>query len=395
MQVEHFASFFPHGTMFKESLDKHVMSGDFDGTKIHSALWKFYLLFQPDIKANFIRPEQWIQYLEARRKEYWDFKNQWLGVLSGESIDPATDREVMLLMAQFDKDIRRLRSDVPFFKKESTRNAIRTFLFLHERMFPVRSYWQAFHDICGFTFWLMHNEMDMKRVAPNHEHYAITVLFDATQVEADTFWVFARVVEYAHHFYTKNWDDIDAALLSCFQNRDDVLYNEVIEHPAMKACLFPLLFALFCRDFELSTVSSVWSRIFSMRHERNLLFAVIIELFIHLKDFIVLRGTAQELIKAMGELDSEVIFNAVTVASESLNETGLSKDDELRNGVCENLENWAADCLTKEKSELIADLEVFRDIFNGMTSDRNRALEDSLVSLVHSFILRSSPSPED
>ena len=391
MQVEDFASFFPHGTMFKESLDKHVMAGDFDDTKIHSALWKFYMLFQPDIKANFIRPEQWIQYLEARRKEYWDFKNQWLGVLSGES----TDTEVKLLMTQFDKDIRRLRADVPFFKNESTRNTIRTLLFLHERMFPMRSYWQAFHDICGFTFWLMHHEMDMKRVDPNNEHYAITVLFDATQTEADTFWVFARVIEYAHHFYTKNWDDIDAALLSSFQNRDDDLYNEVIEHPAMKACLFPLLLALFCRDFRLATVSSVWSRIFSVRHERNLLFAVIIELFIHLKDVVLLRGTAQELIEAMHALEPEVIFDAVTAASDSLNETGLSKDDELRNGVCENLENWASDCLTKDKSQLIADLEVFRDIFNGMTSGRNQALDASLVSLVHSFILRSSPSPED
>ena len=198
-QRTEFLSIFPNCTGSALYIAPQLLQGQSDGTKIHSAIWKFFTLVAPSTKNRFATADDWIRILNEKRASFYKLKEKYFVKPNEDNdIDPLlasqdsewsqffSDQE---LRTQIAKDTNRTFQELEFFQQQETLKNLEDILFLFCRTHPDYEYAQGLHEICGVIYYVFSNEMKSDEKDP------ISCIFNVNSVVPDTYFTFAAVAE--------------------------------------------------------------------------------------------------------------------------------------------------------------------------------------------------------
>lgn len=318
-QIQQIYSLIPNETAYKTAFDYNVFSDNSQSLKIHSAIWKFYLLIFPNLQSSSATREEWMPMLERQRKEFLAIREKFIlpkqfGMGSHDLTDPLINGPVWdqyfedsKLKQLIKTDTARLFQDEPFFQDKQNIKKINLIIFLHLRCNPEYQYKQGFHELCGIIFYVLSHEMTLKeeqlynfpkKVHIDEINRDITdlsiyqFLFSHQYLESDAFFIYSAVIRYIEKFYeeSNHTTIISEAcynILQVYMKRVDVDVSLKLTEPNLSILMYQWLRILFGRIFSLNSIKYVWSVIFAFYPNDQIVSTFSIALILSIKQEIL------------------------------------------------------------------------------------------------------------
>ena len=424
-QKKAFDKVFPDGVMFKSALDDAILAFHTDRMKIQSAFWKFYLMFWQPGREEVVRSNTWTEILKKKRAEYLAIKEQFLKAPpSDTAADPlevaAESTEWSTYFADerlkndvIAIDILRLFQDHLFFhnsSSEATKKVtnkhlitILNLVFLHQRQHPEFEYAQGYHEICGVTYYLMKQEMQCEPADPGDPDYSYHLLFDKSpeSIEADTFWLYSRIIEIVAPLYTTDPDNNISHMCERVQSDilrlyDSELASYLEESRIPSVYMVPWGRLMFSRVFPLAEVIKLWTKFW--------VFAPDIEIILETAACAVL-AKKKEIFEAPSTTDILHIVNQVQFPEatgiirkaiarvKNAHPTG-ERERNKAESICVEMENWLEKCATAPKEQVIEALQAFRGSWKTLVATQSDSLMESTESpLMDSLVMSLTGVP--
>lgn len=409
-QIKQFYSFFPNGTLYKTALDSIVISDKLKHIKIHTSIWKFYLLIFPNFNSLCITQENWMPIIESKRNEFYQIQEKYrLPSHFESSLDsegPLSKNEKSKwgqyhkdneLKSMISRDTNRLFQDIPFFHIKENIENINEIIFLHLRNFPEITYNQGFHEICGIIYFYFCQEMKVKaeinQSTETQDIESFDFIFSSDHVMADAFWVYSKIILYIYKYYEESKDTtiiskICYDILQIYMKRIDWdISQKLTEDSNLNIMMYQWFRILFGRVFQFNQINQIWSFIFSFFPEDKILSDMSISLILSKK---------KEIVRCTEQTEVIVIFNTMhsdhpqkiiklilklqqpkqkTVKNEDQKNNSISKykqrqenNNKLRlalfEPICKETEKITPEICVKPKEIIIDQLKKLRDAFN-------------------------------
>ena len=271
-----FLQFFPNCTGSSPFIIPQLLKGNAEGTEIHSALWKFFLMIFPKSQNKAVKAADWVSILKEKRSEFFKLKEtHFVEAPDDDAADPLLtsqdprwkvffqDQE---LRQQIKLDTSRAFQEMEFFQNQTILELLEDILFLFCKTHPDYGYPQGLHELAGFILYVFYTEMNCTENDP------ISFIFHSTAVVPDAYFTFSALAEAIKPLYQAN-DSKNGGFCSNMAN--DIQYeklkkeNPQISNALSRADVCPSSYMLqwlrllFLRVFDLDNVKSMWDLIFA------------------------------------------------------------------------------------------------------------------------------------
>lgn len=267
-----FLVFFPNCTGSKLYITPQLLKGLASGSSVHSALWKYFLVVEKESKNKFVKADDWITILKAKRDKFYELKSQYF-------IKPPDDEEVDPLLAsqntawsqyfndqelrqQIARDTSRAFQELDFFQDPDTQHILEDILFLFCRTHPAYGYPQGLHELAAFIFYIFSKEMIAE------ENDTISFIFNQAAVVPDAYWTFSALAEAIEPLYRPSQDttqlsycgELANEIQSARLSKHDRKLSKILQDEGIQPHTYMLnwLRLLFLRVFELEPAAQVW-----------------------------------------------------------------------------------------------------------------------------------------
>ncbi|OHS99011.1 hypothetical protein TRFO_08552 [Tritrichomonas foetus] len=442
-QEKHFQSVFPNGTVFKPALDDLVYTEKIDSFKIKSAIWKFYLEVFPNVDTISLTQQEWIAIIQQKREEYSKIKQKYQ-IHPGEAkdIDPLSadensewgqyfkDDKLMKLIQQ---DTNRLFQELDFFTNSQNISRINEIIFLHLRHFSHLKYCQGFHELCGVIFYLF--SMEMKSKIPsnslssdtsnnnpnsktkntsktttknssnefqdknkdtsniNDPSYAYNFMFSNDDVDADVFWTYSALVDNMLDLY--HVEDDPNQVPFCIKKAEEILnvlvrrenseLSDKINIPILTTPMISWLRVIYARQFPLSEILILWTKIFSFFPNNSILSFIGMALILSNKEKILSLEKEEEVISFFFKIEmseqKEIIKEALIKMTEKSPDEKQTKIKSFLNPICCEVEKVIGKVCNTPVNDLINVLQKFKDSIEMITKSEDDAVLNGTLDL--------------
>lgn len=426
-QKKAFDKVFPDGVMFKSALQDTILAFHTDRMRIQSAFWKFYLMFWKPGMEEVVRSNTWAEILKKKRAEYLAIKEQFLKAPPSDSA--ADPLEIAAESAEWSTyyaderlkneviaiDILRLFQDHPFFRNhssESTRKitnkhliTILNLVFLHQRQHPEIEYAQGYHEICGITYYLMKQEMQCEPADPGDPDYSYHLLFDKSpeSIEADTFWLYSRIVEVVAPLYSTDPDNNIYHLCTRVQSDILRLYDSELssfldENAIPPVYMVPWGRLLFSRVFPLPEVIKLWTKFWVFAPDIEIVLETAACTVLAKKKEIYEAGlkSTTDILHTVNEVQFQEATDIIRQAIARVRNAHPTEERERNKAepICVEMGNWLEKCATASKAEVIEALQAFRDAWKTLVVTQSDSLMESAESpLMDSLVMSLTGVP--
>lgn len=412
MQIKQFYSIFPNGTLYKTALDSVVSSEKLKYIKIHTAIWKFYLLIFPNTDSLCVAQENWMPIIESKRKEFnqiqekhhipsqFDFSLDSMGPLSKNEKSKWNqyhkDNELKIMIS---RDTSRLFQEIPFFRDETNIENINEIIFLHLRNFPEIEYCQGFHEICAIIYYYFCQEMTIQKETNCSTEIQNTTGFDfifsSDYIIADTFWIYTKIVEYIYKYYEDSNDTTVIAktcydILQIYMKRIDWDVSQKLTDSNLNIMMYQWFRILFGRIFSFDQINQIWTFVFSFYPEDKILSNTTIALILSKKNDILSSTDPTGVLIIFKNMYSESARNIIKIINklqqpkqksiknkdkkdkllykyQQKKENQIKMRRSLFEPISTETEKLIPEICTKPKEEIIEQLKKFRDIINAVS----------------------------
>ncbi|KAH0787891.1 TBC1 domain family member 5 isoform X2 [Histomonas meleagridis] len=395
-----FSTLFRNGTAFKPTLDDQILSGRFNTIKIHSAVWKFYLLIFPSSNSVSIHPGEWMNILQKKREEYIKIKEKF-------SIQPDNEKdedgplgatvgsgwnqyfEDNNLRALIMKDINRLFQEIPFFCEKENQDIILDIIFFHLRNNPTLEYYQGYHELCGMIYYVFKNEMRVTENTKDPCDKFFNFMFDSNYVEADTFWVYSSLIQNLEILYRPPSisSDDSYSMRKCLEIQNVMLsrYSQeesrILQSVNPSASMLSWIRLLFVRMFGIQDCIPIWSIIFAHFPDLNLIYYIALSVLLSIKSDILAAESETDILNIVYHLKTP---NPNAIIYDALRKMAPSNEPEIRkhalyDPISNETEQLIKEINTISKDDLIDKLEKIRDMFNLIQKPDNSIIEELMV----------------
>ena len=245
---------------------------------LRSLMWKVCLKYLP------LNIEEWEPYLDKKREEYADIKDEYLTTAKNlkkrysGSKDILSDNKMSYIYQEnkvlelIEKDMKRTYPDVPFFhekskknKKETNCDILKRLLFICAKKYPEVAYVQGLNLVIANIFYVFSFDEN-----PYFNLFA----------EEDTFYCFESLLKHFKDIYNKEKDRSERGIKSIVNYIKFLLYiidKEIFFNLTnLKIDIYMFLFkwytVFFSQEFELEVTLKLWDNfICSGNKEENLL----------------------------------------------------------------------------------------------------------------------------
>ncbi|KAK8897101.1 hypothetical protein M9Y10_015035 [Tritrichomonas musculus] len=207
-----FLDFFPNCTGSSLYITPKLLKSESDGTIIHSAIWKFYLIIAPSISKQYAKDEDWIRILKEKRSEFFTLRDKHFikapdvddddknaagtdPLLNAQSTEWSQFYKDQDLRQQIRTDTARAFQELEFYQKQENQDILEDLLFLFCRTHPSYGYPQGLHELAAFILHTFHEEM----IATSDD--TISFIFSSSSIVPDAYCVFAKLAELLGPFY--------------------------------------------------------------------------------------------------------------------------------------------------------------------------------------------------
>jgi hypothetical protein len=268
-----FLFLFPNCTGSRLYTNPLILKGNLWTCKIHSAIWKYYLVLAPASPDGFLRSHDWINILRSKRAQFYQLKNDHIHAppTDDDAADPLAIMDKSSrkwqqyfqdedLRTHIERDVTRTFQELTYFQLPETQKILSDLLFLFCRTHPHFGYPQGLHELCGFILYTFHQEM----VADGTD--TLSFIFSANAVIPDTYHTFAALAENLEILYKATTGDESpvVTLAQGIQSRDLAAQSPDLTAAldrsgvAPQSYMVPWLRLLFLRSFNLNDVPGLW-----------------------------------------------------------------------------------------------------------------------------------------
>lgn len=411
-QLQQFYSIFPNGTIYKAALDSIVHSDQIKNIKIHSAIWKFYLLIFPNFNSISITQSKWMCLIDSKREEFNKIRELYsfspnseleldlMGPLSKNEDSKWNqyhkDNELRSMIA---RDTDRLFQDINFFHNKKNIENINEIIFLHLKKFPSLEYHQGFHEICGIVYYFLCKEMKVLKETQYSDEIkdlsGFNLIFSNDYISADSFWIYSEIINYIQKYYEDSKDTTFISntcynILQIYMKKIDWTLSQNLTDSNLEVMMYQWFRILFGRIFKFEQINQIWSFIFSYFPDDSLLSSISISLILSMKKEIINSSDKTAVIVIFKNMHSEnarkIIKNSIQLRQpkqDKIKNDDQNKDlwkkyqenqkksiqirKELFDPICKETDKILLEINTEQKEIVIEHLKQLRDAFSVIT----------------------------
>eukprot|EP01129_Flabellula_baltica_P010498 TRINITY_DN4442_c0_g2_i1.p1 TRINITY_DN4442_c0_g2~~TRINITY_DN4442_c0_g2_i1.p1 ORF type:complete len:437 (+),score=90.59 TRINITY_DN4442_c0_g2_i1:18-1328(+) len=263
---------------------------------IRSLIWKVFLNVLDQDEAL----EIWIQKITTRRDEYDQLISEFdINPRGGKKTNPLArdnDSEWSLyfenekIKKTIMMDINRTYPEYQFFHTDEVKKMILNVLFVYAKKYPEIGYRQGMHDLAAPILYLVNEEkLDVDDEEP------LSVMFDQSKVEQDTWIMFEALMMTAQHFYgtTQQTKHTELAVTEKCEYIQNILLKKVDPYLSTyfnnlevlpQIYLLRWLRIMFGREFSLRETLLLWDAIFAWDYDLSLCDYISVAMLYRLRD---------------------------------------------------------------------------------------------------------------
>ena len=293
---------------------------------LRSLVWKISLKY---LSLNI---EEWESYLDKKRDEYQDIKEQYLTTSKNlkkkfsPSIDILSDNKMSYfyqdnkLLELIDKDMKRTYPEIPFYqqkskynKKETNCDILKRLLFIYAKKYPDISYVQGLNLIIANIFYVF-----------SHDENPYFNLF----AEEDTFFCFELFLQNFKDIYIQEKDKSQKGIKSIINYIKYLFY--IIDRELffnlnnLKIDIYMFVFkwytVFFSQEFELEKTLQLWDNFICNENKEEYLVHLCLSSILIKKEKLLTRdiGTILDTLQSFHSSDIELIIAKVPEIKQNL-----------------------------------------------------------------------------
>jgi hypothetical protein len=266
-----FLILFPNCTGSSLYVTPQLLKGNAEGTNIHSAIWKFYLVVRPCCRDGLARADDWVHILKEKRESFHRLKAQHFIKPPDDDADPlaAGDRadprwrqyfSDQQLRATIARDVSRAFQEIDYFQSAEIMTTLEDILFLFCRTHPRYEYAQGLHELAAFILYRFFQEMKAE------DRDTLSFIFNTKAVIPDCYWTFSALAEHLERIYQASTDgdspcsqmatEVQTTLLA--QQSADLARVLAQAEIAPQTYMVQWIRLLFVRVFDLKDAVDAW-----------------------------------------------------------------------------------------------------------------------------------------
>jgi len=385
-QESNFLSIFPEGTGFEPSLSEQIKLHKIDNLGITSSIWKFYLLFFPQFGKGTVSADEWIPFVEEKRKEYQRISEKYfIRPENTNEVDPLNQSEDSL-WNQYHKDnalITTIKSDVDrYFSGEGTehhRQPCINILFLHIRYNENVSYYQENHYIACRVYQLLFGEMNDS----SNGTEAFSILFNESYAESDAFWVYNSFMKMMYPLIIPSEEinvpslvqekayEIQSTMLSkYFPEIYKQLSNFNIDSRQYMTKWIKILFSTIFDD---NQVNNLWSTILLFYPSPDFIYFMCISILFTLKEEILKSENEFDILNCVFHTHLDNFHKESELAFKMLSNGNNSwETKDMRESLCVEISKFRSSINDFDTEEIISRLKKIQNSIRSIISVENK-----------------------